>query len=250
VKKTKSLERLLHWTGLGLLLTLPLVTLADADGGLSESLRQALEAQGWQPEQAEDGSVIYRQPSTSNQHEPVQPAMQTLRGKALQDNLHERGWQLQWNPGGSLILRPQGQVGKTLEQAKPAAVGEPLDRLPDQPGFEYWRIKKQADGSWTFQPLTQAPTASDSTSGTTTLGRCEGIEVKHAAVSLPVDTWGEAQTLAQAWLHDAGMQGLLLGKIRRVLGIYLISLVEDSTPHSLKHQLAIRASDGRVILLE
>lgn len=250
MKRTKLLIHLLQWTALGLLLTLPFATPAAVDAGLTESLRQALEAQGWQAEQAEDGSVIYRQPSAPNQQDPAQPTIEPLRGKALQDHLNKRGWQLQWNPSGSLILRPQGQVGKTLEQAKPAAVGEPLDRLPDQPGFEYWRIEKQADGSWTFQPLAQTPAASVSTSGAAILGRCEGIEIENAAVSLPVDAWSEAQMLAQAWLRDAGIRGLLVGKIRRVLGIYLISLVEDSTPHSLKHQLAIRASDGRVILLE
>jgi hypothetical protein len=233
-----------------LLLTLPPATPAEVDSGLTESLRQALEAQGWQAEQAQDGSVIYRQPVAPHKEDPAQPARKILQGEALQGSLKERGWQLEWNPSGSLILRPQGQIGTTAERTKPPAVGKPLDRLPDMPGFEYWRIEKQTDGSWTFQPLTQAPAASVSTNGTTTLGRCEGIQVKHAAVSLPVNTWGEAQTLAQAWLRDAGMQGLLLGKIRRVLGIYLISLVADSTPHALKHQLAIRASDGRVILLE
>ena len=35
-----------------------------------------------------------------------------------------------------------------------------------------------------------------------------------------------------------------------MLGIYLVSVVADTPPHYLLHQLAIRASDGRVMLLE
>jgi hypothetical protein len=69
-------------------------------------------------------------------------------------------------------------------------------------------------------------------------------------ISLPVDQWMEAKALAQAWLYQGDLHGLLVGKIRKVLGIYLISLVEQSPPHLLRHQLAIRATDGKVMLLD
>ena len=127
---------------------------------------------------------------------------------------------------------------------------KPADRQPDLPGFEYWRIEKQDDGSLRFHPLAKASGSSAPAAQAITLGRCEGIEIQHAAISLPVDQWSEAKALAQGWLSSAGLQGLLVGRIRRVLGVYLVSLVEGVPPHLLKHQLAIRASDGRVILLQ
>ncbi len=250
MKRKKLIDRLCIPPGLGLLLTLPIFSSAEVDDGLTDSLRQALETQGWQAEQAEDGSIIYRKPTASVKTGQNQSATRTLQRKDAQDTLKERGWQMEWSPAGNLIMRPQDQADKAPEQTKPSAAGKPLDQMPDLPGFQYWRIEKQADGSLNFHPLAQVPGAPSAARETITLARCEGSEIKDAAISLPVDTWVEAQALAQAWLYQAGAPGLLVGKIRKVLGVYLISLVDDSPPYFLKHQLAIRASDGRVMLLE
>lgn len=249
--KEKSIGHLRQKLGLMLLISMPISVLAaGVDSGLTESLRQALEAQGWQAERAEDGSIIYRQSSVPAAKGEMQPAVKNQRSEDLADTLEQRGWQMQWSPNGSLVLRPQSQAAQASPEAASKAEVKPADRLPDLPGFEYWRIEKQDDGSVRFHPLAKTAGSPAAAMQAVTLGRCEGIEIQNAAIQLPVDQWNEAKALAQGWLSSAGLQGLLVGRIRRVLGIYLVSLVEGSPPYLLKHQLAIRASDGRVILLQ
>jgi hypothetical protein len=236
---------------LGLLLILPISSLAGTDTGLSESLRQALEAQGWRAEQAQDGSIIYRKPAAPISTGHSQPSTKSPQREAVQDALKQRGWQMEWSPSGSLILRPQGEAASVPEQSEAPAAVRSVEPIPDLPGFQYWRIEKQADGSVNFHPLGQVPDPSQSAPKATLPGRCVGSDVRVARLSLPVNSWSEAKALAQAWLQQENLaQGLLIGKIRRVLGIYLVSLVDPTPPYFLKHQLAIRASDGRVMLLE
>ncbi|MEN8167954.1 MAG: hypothetical protein ABFR65_10825 [Pseudomonadota bacterium] len=253
MKREKSFNHALKIIGLGGVLALSNPAHATADIGLSESLRQSLEAQGWQAEEADDGSLIYRKSSVSVKQEPAQPAMRTLGGEDLKRALEERGWQMEWSSSGSLILRPeqgsQSQPDKPTGYAMPMTEMKPVDRLPEQPGFEYWRIERQDDGSLHFHPLAEVAVTSTH-SQEPSLGRCEGAEVRQAAVPLPVDQWVEAKALAQGWLNNAGLDDSQVGRIRKVLGVYLISLVDRSPPYHLMHQLAIRASDGRVILLE
>jgi hypothetical protein len=243
-----SFQALATLVGLGMLLGLPLAAQAEVATGLSDGLQQALEAQGWRAERLQDGSVIYRQPTAAVPTQQAEPSTRTLQGQALEKQLNARGWQMERGPQGSLILRPQ-TPSRPVTQTPEPRVKKTADPLSDLPGFEYWRIERQADGSLRFYPLGEAAGTSRPASSQVTQDRCEGVEVE-APISLPVDQWGEARSLAHSWLQQSGRQDLLVGKIRRVMGIYLISLVSETPPYFLRHQLAIRASDGRVMLLE
>ncbi|MCU7923100.1 MAG: hypothetical protein KZQ88_10435 [Candidatus Thiodiazotropha sp. (ex Dulcina madagascariensis)] len=235
----------------GLFLTfLPGVSLAEADTRLSDSLQKSLKALGWQEYRDEDGNIIYRQsaPQSGSANQPGSTVDQQKHqlGEALED----RGWQAEWHPDGSLILKPQTPQSIPVTGGKPVAAQSQAELIPDLPGFEYWRIERDEDGSMRFHPLAISPTTEGMIAEQTILGSCKGYEVQSEQVSLPVDLWPEVNVLAKQWLIMSGLRGLQVGRIRKILRIYLVSLVRDAAPYQLVHQLAIRASDGRVMLLE
>lgn len=235
----------------GLLLSfLPAMCLAEVDTRLSESLRKSLEAQGWQEYQAEDGSVIYRKADAEKVSVDHAAVVEEQERKRLGEALNGRGWQSEWSSDGSLVLRPQAQPGASTTAGQPIETEDQTGLVPNLPGFEYWRIEKSADGSVLFHPLPKLPAVQTSASNFVQLSRCEGFQLPMQRVTLPVDQWAEANELAQNWLTASGLQGVLVGRIRKVLRVYLVSLVEATAPYGLQHQLAIRAADGRVMLLD
>ncbi|MCU7916818.1 MAG: hypothetical protein KZQ95_00485 [Candidatus Thiodiazotropha sp. (ex Epidulcina cf. delphinae)] len=248
-EKTIGYSATLGLCGL-LLASLPGVSLAETDTRLSDSLRQSLQAQGWQEYLATDGSVIYRQaaPRSGIVNQPDSTVDQGRRqlGEALEDH----GWQAVWQADGSLILKPQVSQRDPAAEDRPAAAQSQAERIADLPGFEYWRVERDEDGSVRFHPLASSPAGEAVTADQAILGSCDGFVVQSAQVSLPVDLWPEVNALARQWLTMSGLQGLQVGKVRKILRIYLVSLVRDTAPYQLAHQLAIRASDGRVMLLE
>jgi hypothetical protein len=66
---------------------------------------------------------------------------------------------------------------------------------------------------------------------------------------LPVDRWGQAKEIAESWLSSVGSQALTVGRVRRILRIYVVSIVDSNPPHRLRNQIAIDAADGRVVVL-
>lgn len=226
------------------------VTLAEENSQLSDSLRNSLQAQGWQKYQAADGSVIYHLPTSQaeagNQAESSTDEQRNQLGSALE----ESGWQAEWSEDGSLILRPQAG-NKPLETERESDPDNAqADVIPDLPGFDYWRIERDDDGSVRFHPVEISPVTGALSSDQAVLGRCEGYQLQLDNVSLPIDEWSEITKLARDYLQLSGFQGLQVGRVRKVLRIYLVSLVEEVAPYRLVHQLAVRASDGKVMLLE
>jgi len=227
---------------------LPLL-LQAADTHLSDSLRHALEEQGWQREEAADGSLIYRQPTPGAAPDQATGTTQDLHKGPLQRALKKSGWQVEWTGDGSLLLRPgAGHSPVTRSRSIPSTAQPP--QIPDLPGFEYWRIERGDKGALLFHPLARPPAGAPSRGVPGTLGACEGYGADLASVSLPVDTWAEAKRLASAWIEASGKKGLTVGRIRKILRVYLVSLVADTPPYKLRHQLAIRTRDARVMLLE
>jgi len=229
---------------------LPVMCLAEVDTRLSDSLRKSLEAQGWQEYQAEDGSVVYRKQDAQTKLVDHSTVVERQEKKRLGEALDGRGWQSEWSSDGSLILRPQAQPVSSTTMSQPIEAENQTGMVPDLPGFEYWRIEKSDDGSVLFHPLPKLPAVQTTASNLAQLSRCEGYQLPMQGVILPVDQWAEANELAQNWLTASGLQGLLVGRIRKVLRVYLVSLVEATAPYGLQHQLAIRAVDGRAMLLE
>ena len=78
---------------------------------------------------------------------------------------------------------------------------------------------------------------------------CPGVQTM-ASVSLPLEDANTARAVANAWLDASGLPNAEVGKIRKVLRLYLVSIVTRDRPHRLLHQLAIRSRDGHAILLD
>ncbi|MDJ0807459.1 MAG: hypothetical protein QNJ78_11570 [Gammaproteobacteria bacterium] len=250
MKVTKTIEGRVGVIA-GMLLASSFSTHATVDIGLAENLRQALEAQGWLAEETADGSLVYRRPTDTGEIEPSQVEGRALSGEDLNRAMRQRGWRMEWDSSGNLLLRMdetplQNQGGKKAPQE---AARQVTDRFPAHSGFEYWRIERQPDGSLHFHPLEKDAMQSAATASTPTPRPCEGINLIQVDVTLPVDQWQEAHSLAQGWLDRMQLETLSVGRIRKVLGVYLVSLVRQAPPHRLAHQLAIRVTDGRVIQL-
>lgn len=293
----------------GLMLAcLPLLSLAEQDTPLADSIRHSLLEQGWQEYQASDGSTIYRKPNqqqaaSAPAPEPVQQATATddidQQREMLRQALADRGWLASWEEDGSVILRraaTQTEEPAPAVQAAPpaatqeAAVSEPPPApaaqqtpvIPNMPGFEYWDIKRDTDGSLLFFPVKQgeeeplpsenapaateapeearpvpaeepapeaAPAPESAAVEPATPIQCEGFMADLDGVTLPVDEWEEAKTLSQRWIDASGMGGLQVGKIRKILRVYLVSIVTDAEPFNLVHQISINTVDGNILQL-
>jgi hypothetical protein len=82
-----------------------------------------------------------------------------------------------------------------------------------------------------------------------TTASCDGTAVPLGGLELPVDSDAEAGTIAAAWLDQTGLEGMAVGRVRKVLRVFLVSIVTEDPPFRLQHQLAVKAEDGRVIAL-
>ena len=58
------------------------------------------------------------------------------------------------------------------------------------------------------------------------------------------------QAIAEAWLADSGADGATVGRIRQIFRVYVVSIVDTAPPHRLRHQIAVRRDDGKVLLLD
>ena len=159
--------------------------------------------------------------------------------------LRQAGWKVEKSDDGSLMLFPPAPAA-----AEPAHDSPPSPAKPDASPLEPaqidrlrqagWKVEKSDDGGLMLFPPRQ---------NASRLRPCPG-ETTDATIDLPVDGWQEARNIAQAWLRRFGPADATVGRIRKVLKVYLVSIVGRRPPHRLHHQLAIRARDGAVILLE
>ena len=226
----------------------------------AESLQQALEAQGWQAQTAADGSVIYTAPQDTVQA-PVAGATSSAQ---LEQALRAKGWQVDRAPDGSLIMQlPPGSV--QAQPSEPAAIEPPATEAspPSEAGkagqvggssgispaeaqsvsgFRHWILESAPDGSVILRPR---PTRVEAVA----TASCDGTTVPLGGLELPVDSDAEAGAIAAIWLEQTGLEGMAIGRVRKVLRVYLISIVTEVPPFRLQHQLAVRADDGTVIVL-
>ncbi|MES9938584.1 MAG: hypothetical protein ABW153_19230 [Sedimenticola sp.] len=236
---------------LGLMfLLMPLLSFAEGGTALSDSLRSSLKSQGWQEYQAEDGSTIYRKPGAAVEAGGEPGESEELQRQQLAEALGARGWLAEWQPDGTLVIRRKEDAPAASSLDVVEAATTEGEQLPDLPGFKFWRIERGDDGSMLFHPADEAQIVDSPAADQLEINRCEGYGFTPQGVSLPVDEWSEAKALSEAWLTASGIENVQVGRIRKVLRIYLASLVSDTAPYTLVHQLAIRASDGHVMLLE
>ncbi|MES9843737.1 MAG: hypothetical protein ABW162_07140 [Candidatus Sedimenticola sp. PURPLELP] len=251
MNKDKSTGACSSFKRFGLFFLLLFITgFVEADRQLSDSLRDSLKETGWSEYQSEDGSVIYRRPEAESVPDTTPDVTDEQERRRLGEALKQRGWEASWQVDGSLVIKPAKGENTSEAIDKPVSLQSRAYQIPDLPGFEYWRIEKGEDGSMMFHPLVKTRIDKSSGDYKPASGECVIYLPSTVRVQLPVDEWAEAKELAQAWLDMSGRTGMQVGRIRKVLRVYMVSLVGDSAPYRLKHQLAIRASDGGAILLD
>jgi len=235
-----------------MLIGLPVAGQTEADTRLADILRSAFSEQGWEEQRSEDGSVIYRQPN--EQLESTRKAAvvkEEKRKQQLAESLNARGWQVDWQMDGSLVLKPKAKSSTTPARPSESPVAEAQSELATAlSDSNYWRTERGKDGELLFYPLAMAPVAEAAKVDLATQGSCEGYYLPGTQALLPVDRLFKAKQLAYRWLEATGFAGLRVGSVRRIASIYMVLLVEELMPYRPKHLLAIRASDGQVIHLD
>ncbi len=244
----------------------------------------ALRAAGWEVEVLVDGSLQLYPKSGAESEAPPTSAAATSAGKpdstpATPEHafdwspLRAHGWQVQTDDAGSTLLFPpaseagkatgpsEGVAGPPNEDKAPSKapttteapqiagraaqveIAAEIDRLLAERG---WRVGRSADGSLLLYPLGRVGVSAAA------IEPSAGVlpeAVREQQVSLPVEGWGEVRAVAQSWLDSVKDPTLQLGKVRRIFRVYLVSIVDASPPHRLRHQIAISVEDGRVVVL-
>lgn len=236
------------------------------------AIELALRQSGWEVRREEGKGVLLYPPQTApesteatSQEEPPAGSVPTPGSVAPGtrpdwDRLRTMGWRVEEAADGSTLLYPpvpkaEGGVPATVPAAVPEkAAGEvpatapaampdkALDALLRERG---WRVERDDQGGLLLYPRGPAPAGSD----VTPAPGVETAPVREAAVTLPVDRWAEARTIADAWLAERGAPGWRVGKIRQVHRVYLVSIVDAARPPNLVHQIAITSGNGLVVVL-
>lgn len=205
--------------------------------GLAEALKET----GWSVQQEPDGSLILK-PKVSAANNIEGSHIEGSRGAednwlTMQRELQAAGWKVSREADGTLVLFPPGMIEvKETRQIHPM-LDVTMKQQLKQAG---WGILEESDGSLLLYP----PAKSDSAQPLASPGVLPVI-----ALSLPVDSWQEAHAISQSWLKQQPSYQATIGKIRKILRIYLVSIVSETSPHTLLQQIAIRSSDGAVIVL-
>jgi len=222
------------------------------NGASLEEVARQLSARGWRVVRDDEGNLVLyprRQSAEASmrsgkkvdskpdeklrQHgEPNRPVPHT----DLVNELQAAGWRVEHASKGALILRPANAPRPTATRR---STGRPvLDRsartLLEKAG---WTLEESKDGTIALHPPRQPK-----------LATCSGIQTS-ANVDLPVDRWKEARRIAERWIEEQHLRNVVPGRIRHILKIHLVSIVSAEAPHRLRHQIAIRNQDGRVVLL-
>jgi len=215
----------------GALLAVPLtvftgnIAAQDSTSGLEQALRNS----GWSVQREEDGSLILM-PQGSPEIEKTQDQWQKM-----QSDLQATGWSVDREADGTLILIPPVQA-----TAASPEVEDPMQDIKQKLRETGWTVSTSADGSMLLYPpgtpvsSKPAPVAGSPSS---------------AQITLPVDSWREAYDISRDWLASQPEYGATVGKIRKINRIYLVSIVAENAPHGLLQQIAIRAGDASVIVL-
>ncbi len=249
---------------------------AETDNSL-QAFGAALQAAGWQVEVLVDGSLQLTPGNRAVQSvDPVVTKDSTdapLAGiyEATADavgwqTLRRLGWRIETDADGATLLFPPSSVpaseAGTRTVAPVTSISQPeVDQAPDPSSTAQdevaqdldalfaqrgWRSQRQTDGSLLLIP--QQRVAAD-TVGIQPAAGFIPAAVTEGQIQLPVDDWRKARAVATSWLDAYGDDKLRLGKLRRVLRVYVVSVVERMRPAALRHQLSISVDDGRVVVL-
>ncbi len=233
------------------------------------AFEQALEKNHWSIERTEDGGLILS-PRTPDKdtavsagknmdavvtEKAVSQRVDRIDNAELTKKLQARGWNVQREADGSLLIKPKAptQVSSPVVKAAAASSTETTEPATSDNGtansFQTmqkklqglgWSISHNADGDILLYPPKKPSTEQPPP--------CPGSATS-VDVSLPVDSWQEAHDIARGWLVDQSGYQAAVGKIRKILNVYIISIVSEKAPFKLQQQIAIRNSDGAVGVL-
>ncbi len=210
-----------------------------------DRLEKRLSEGGWVVQRDESGGLLVQR-SDDTLTETAKVAKAGKAEKAGRDGrldelralLGASGWRVAREARGDLLLYPKSET---------PVVKKDVDiQLSDRSGLKSaltaagWKVLEKRDGSLLLYPESAQSSEESPAAGPVADGK----------VNLPVDSWKEAHDIAQWWLvqHAPG-EGLMVGKVRKVNWVYLVSIVEESSPFRLNNQLAIREQDGTVVPL-
>ena len=207
------------------------------------NFEHALEEAGWEVQREADGSLTL----TTPKHLEDTPESKTTTANQwpeLQKKLQSAGWQVEREADDTLLLIPPEKAVPAEPQATTQAADN-IDRV-SLPTLQRklqaagWQVSKSADGGLLlYPPGNNVPKTPRPCPGTS-----PAVDVK-----LPVDSWQEAHDIALDWLNNQPSFVAAVGKIRKILDVYVVSIVSHEAPYNLKQQIAIRNSDGAVIVL-
>jgi hypothetical protein len=208
---------------------------------IDETGLERLQQAGWTIERASDGSLLLFPPGHSKEASTTGKGDGDRNEKAsplarLKKRLEAAGWEARFDQEGSLVVVPKPRKTESKKPVPSHPLNQTMRKRLQAAG---WTLREERDGSLLlFPPRLKAEM----------LTPCPGLKTT-ASVALPMENADTAREVAEAWLEATGLPNATVGKIRKVLRIYLVSIVSSKSPHHLLHQLAIRISDGHVILL-
>lgn len=246
---------------------------AVPESNMTSDNYQRLRDSGWEVRKDDEGNTLLIPPAElapdraqnettaskkSTTPASVLPTTAAAPPPDLKRLLEERGWRLEYDASGNTLLVPM-QSGQTSNRDEVTESSSTGDAAPTDPFSQFqrslkdkgWRVEAAEDGAVLVyppaSPTTTAPARSDATPAQR--GDCAGISsaaVINGTVSLPIDSWGKAERVATDWVTRFGHPDRIVGKIRRVNWVYVVSVVDRSPPYLLRNQLIIRADTGRV----
>lgn len=246
---------------LGIGLFIAVGAAASPGAELGEGLKAALEQAGWRVTEGPDGSLDLRPPPGETPEQPRAAEVgavgegPTSGEGAGWARLTEHGWRVERSADGSTLLyppepaaRPSPPETEAETPDKPTPISLPSERLDDHLRARGWHVERSPDGSLLLHPQRTEAVATQRQTPEPCAGELPAV-VRDARVRLPIASWDQARAVAESWLESVESPGSLVGKIRQIGRVYLVSIVERRSPHRLRHQIAIDSESGRVIVL-
>lgn len=239
---------------------------------LTDSLVESLEQQGWQMKKDASGNTIATPPaSAAKKISAVTPASPNtnVTGSLLKE-LNRQGWQITRGADGSYTAThpavtvttgtsPSVQTppdssttsiaDSSIQPVQNESLAMQLDTvLRQSPAARFWRSSVGPDGSVILQPVAQPV---DTTVEVAPAAACAGVAVPAAKGRLPITDSRGAAFVATRWLAGTELvDRALVGRVRTVPRAYMVSIVQREAPYGLLHQIAVRARDGHVLIID
>lgn len=208
----------------------------------ANSLADKLEAAGWDVQRDKHGNLIITRSTYADAEASVEAA-NSSPWQDIENQLQQSGWSTRQDVDGSLILFPPAAPVFATADTTTATTAVPADSfesMQQKLRDSGWQVTNAADGSVLLYPP-ELKTSSKPRP-------CPGIP-QTADIPMPVDSWQKAHSIAINWLENQTGFPASIGRIRKILNIYIVSVVAKQAPHTLLQQIAIRSSDGAIIVL-